>query len=275
MASPSATSLLPWDVSKASSTSSYATALSITPAPKAMIRPSSRRPIGIQIAAIPPRRSDEAAAAPQKNASAIDPPPGHVLYGTALCFRRLLLRREPAHVRGRERQRRHSVRVDGERDRDDPGRDDRVDVVELGTVEHEHDEDDRREPARAEPACIGNRGQPCAGSERRNGDGDHARDRQAEHAVKDDAPVDLVQDGAERRSTEDDEGHAGQRQPGCVRDVRDLGTATASDAAEDEPTDEGGDEAAAAERRGNAVRQRGGGERDDLEPVLGDETTGL
>src|SRR5262245_39905904 len=57
--------------------------------------------------------------------------------------------------------------------------------------------------------------------------------------------------------------------------MREVGAATTQEPTEDEPANEGGDEAAAAQRHGDAVRQRGGGERDDLQPVLGHETTWL
>ena len=59
---------LPAAVSNASATSSKATALIRTPAPNAMIRPSSRSRIGTASAIAPPRISDEPAKRPQANA---------------------------------------------------------------------------------------------------------------------------------------------------------------------------------------------------------------
>src|SRR5262249_5164576 len=68
---PSPTPPSPAVVSNASWTSSKATALIRTPAPKAMIRPSDRRPIGNQYASNPPRTREEQARSPQKNDSPI------------------------------------------------------------------------------------------------------------------------------------------------------------------------------------------------------------
>ena len=68
---PTATPPSPSAVSNASSTSSKATALIRTPAPKAMIRPSGKRPIRKRIASTPPIRSEELATNPQNSASAM------------------------------------------------------------------------------------------------------------------------------------------------------------------------------------------------------------
>src|SRR5262249_36771063 len=61
----------PAEVSKASWTSSNATALMRTPAPKAMIKPRARLPMRSQNASSPPRIKEEPASNPHRNDSAI------------------------------------------------------------------------------------------------------------------------------------------------------------------------------------------------------------
>ena len=70
---PIATPPSPAVVSKASWTSSYATALIRTPAPNAMIKPTRRRLIENLRAMIPPSTSDEPASAPQRKCLAHQP----------------------------------------------------------------------------------------------------------------------------------------------------------------------------------------------------------
>lgn len=66
---PTATPPSPADVSNASCTSSYATALDRTPAPKAMTSPTTRRINVTRSATAPPTRSDAPANVPHTNAS--------------------------------------------------------------------------------------------------------------------------------------------------------------------------------------------------------------
>ena len=102
-------------------------------------------------------------------------------------------------------------------------------------------------------------------------DGNHSDDGETQHGIEDDAPVGLVESRAQRDSAEHDERHRRQRQPGRVREAGYLAAVASTEPAEDKTADERGDEAATAERNGDAVREDGGGERDYLQPVFGHE----
>ena len=64
---------------------------------------------------------------------------------------------------------------------------------EVGVLDEDHREHDRRQSPRPEPAEEGDRRSPGAGSEHRQRHGNHANERQAEKRIQDDLGGEVVE----------------------------------------------------------------------------------
>jgi hypothetical protein len=82
------------------------------------------------------------------------------------------------------------------------------------------------------------------------------RERQAENGVERDPPVEHVQRRPERDRAEDDEGDGVEHLAAGVDEIRGLTAVRPVEDAEDQARHEGGDEAAAAERGRDPIRER-------------------
>ena len=97
------------------------------------------------------------------------------------------------------------MRVDGQDDGQADRREDEADVRNLGTLEDEHGEDDRREAARAEPANERDRWGARTGPEERERDRDHPDDSERQHGEEERAPAHPVKHHRDDRCAEDEE----------------------------------------------------------------------
>ena len=176
---------------------------------------------------------------------------------------------EPGRVAPGERGRGQAVQEDREAD----GEEDRVQqhrlVREVGILDEDHREHDRRQSPRPEPAEEGDRRTPGAGSEHRQGHGNHADEGQAEERIQDDLDGEVVERRHEHDGAEEDERDRTEQAACLFEEVAHLAPDLAAQPAEDGAADEGGDESAAVHPYGQPVGERGPGDRDDLEPRSG------
>ena len=96
--------------------------------------------------------------------------------------------------------------------------------------------------------------------------GSHAHHGEAEHRVERHLPGEVAERGPQEDRAEEEERDRVEQPAGLVEEVRVLGAAAAAEAAEDHPADERGDEAGAAQRSGDPVREQGRGDGDELQP---------
>ena len=90
-------------------------------------------------------------------------------------------------------------------------------------------------------------------------------------AYSDDLGGEVVENGHEHDGAEEDERRCAEQVARLLEEERYLASDLATEPAEDRAADEGGDEPAAAHPHGQAVGQRGPGDRHDLEPHRIDE----
>ena len=163
------------------------------------------------------------------------------------------------------------MQEDGEADREE----DRVQqhrlVRQVGILDEDHREHDRRQSARPEPAEERDGRAPRAGSEHRQDDGEHADDGQAEERIHDDLDGEVVERGHEHDGAEEDERDRTEQAARLLEEVAHLAPDLAAQPAEDGPADERGDEPAAVHPDRQPVGERGPGDRDDLNPDRIDE----
>ena len=163
------------------------------------------------------------------------------------------------------------MREHREPDGHERGRENELLVPESAFLQDEEGEDDRRSPARTEPAEKCHRRPARSGAEHGNCDRKHAHDGQAEDGVERNLPREVVQCGTEEDCSEDDERHGREDGAGLLRELGDIAAAMSSQAAEDRTADERGDEPGASDRLGQRESEQRSGQRNDLEPRLVDE----
>ena len=181
------------------------------------------------------------------------------------------MRREPGRIAPRERGRGQAVQENREADREK----DRVQqhrlVREVGILDQDHRKHDRCQSSRPEPAEERDRRSPGAGSEHRQGHGNHANEGQAEERVQDDLDGEVVERRHEHDGAEEDERDRAEQAARLFEEEAHLAPDLAAQPTEDGAADEGGDEPASVHPHREAVGERGPGDRDDLEPDRVDE----
>ena len=160
--------------------------------------------------------------------------------------------REPRGIARRERGRAQPVEEDGEADGEEDRGQQHGRVLEVGLLDEDHREHDRRQATGPEPAEEGDRRPPRTGPEHRQRDGKHADDRQAENGIDDDARGEVVEHRHEHDGAEEDEGGRTEQVARLLEEERHVAADLATQAAEDRASDEGGDEPAAAHPDGQA-----------------------
>ena len=142
---------------------------------------------------------------------------------------------------------------------------------QVGLLDQDHREHDRRQSPRPEPAQEGDRRSPGAGSEHRQAHGNHANEGQAENRIQDDFGGEVVEHRHEHDGAEEDERDRAEQAARLFEEEAHLAPDLAAQPTEDGASDEGGDEPAAVHPHGQPVGERGPGDRDDLEPDRIDE----
>src|SRR5450755_268868 len=134
--------------------------------------------------------------------------------------------------------------VHREDDREDDGHGDFRGGGECVVLEDDDGEDERGQSAWAEPADEREGPRPGMGTEEGDGYRQHAHEGEAENAVCCGAPGEVGECRPDDRGAEDEEGRAVCELPELVEEVCRVSFGVTVECPEDEPADEGGDEAA-------------------------------